>query len=1160
MIKTTPKHQWTRLMSILGALVFTCLSAASGYASNLSDLSEKNSNTSSSTYYKKKIYLKNEGNCATDVYSYSRYGCRYQIRLEPGEIKAFWSYVGKRYRFVDAGASNLNNLKYDKFYRVGSEFYQTVRLTPEYCEASCDLSVDAGEDVSSCTADEITLTAAVSGASNCDIEAESDCNHKLYQQGGYCSRYYPASNAAYCGRGKGAKLWTKAGWGVSFVTLDFGKVVPAGTKIHARMKLEHCSNSYIRMSNAKIEASLNGDRNFELLTRDLQFSSTSYKEYTYTLSSPARYVKVTDNGACSFLLDYVRYEIEGSSNNEVSYTWSGPGIVSANNQAQINVNKAGTYTVTVKDCTGNCTATDTVEVTTLTPLTDAGKIKKTQKKCGAFTPKEFTGTEATGGNAGDIVYQWQIKKDRNTGSWENIDGANGINYQAAAIESGSLWYRRAAKRENCGEYIYSNSVDLHSLALPEVTVTSQNGTCEDENGNITFSFEDTINRTNIEFSLDGGVNYKKVSDASGAYTFENLAAGTYDLWVRWGNDQCPVELEDVTITTILTPVLTDAGKIEKTQKNCGGFTPEEFTGTEASGDGANEITYQWQVKRDRNTGSWEDIDGADGINYQAPYIDAGSLWYRRAAINGVCGEYSYSNSIDLHVLTPPTVAVTSQNGTCEDENGNITFTFDDTEGRTNIEFSIDGGSNYTTVSDDSGTFSFENLTAGSYDIWVRWGNDECAVDLGFVTIIQENTVSVDLGPDQSICDGQDVTLVASVQGEGTCTECVEYKATNTDYCRGNHNFVAWMKTNDGQRRWFSNIDLVWKENNDGTATLKGKMYDYFFSKKEFMVDVIYSGKTVIPPTESPKEHFCNNEDSSGWEYYTELTGTVTEIGGPVVFDLSIRGAAFQSGVGANVYETTPGVDGASGWFDMEGDYPGIGDFNINFGECITTQSNGFEYLWSTGETTESITVAPSETTNYTVTVSNCAACVDTDEITVFVGQYSVDAGSDQTIDQGATATLTATANNADSYTWSNGDTSATINVTPTETTTYTVTATKDGCTATDQVTVSVEESLVKSSTDPCLSQQYAVKVTPNPIRTNGIMNLDIAVDTTQEIIFETYRFDGNKIGPSIPFSLDAGCNSYEIDLGTQGNFLPTTTYIVKVTGNGWTESVQFLTL
>lgn len=71
----------------------------------------------------------------------------------------------------------------------------------------------------------------------------------------------------------------------------------------------------------------------------------------------------------------------------------------------------------------------------------------------------------------------------------------------------------------------------------------------------------------------------------------------------------------------------------------------------------------------------------------------------------------------------------------------------------------------------------------------------------------------------------------------------------------------------------------------------------------------------------------------------------------------------------------------------------------------------------------------------------------------------VSAGNDSDICQGGTANLTASG--ATTYTWDNGaGTGDNVSVSPMQTTTYTVTGTTNGCTATDQVTVTVNSDLV----------------------------------------------------------------------------------------------------
>jgi hypothetical protein len=123
-----------------------------------------------------------------------------------------------------------------------------------------------------------------------------------------------------------------------------------------------------------------------------------------------------------------------------------------------------------------------------------------------------------------------------------------------------------------------------------------------------------------------------------------------------------------------------------------------------------------------------------------------------------------------------------------------------------------------------------------------------------------------------------------------------------------------------------------------------------------------------------------------------------------------------------------------------------------------TASGGTNYLWSTGETTQSIVVSPNTTTTYSVTVSS-GNNSDTDDVVVNVNPNPIaNAGSDITISQGENTTLTASG--GDSYVWSTGETTQSITVSPTSTTTYTVIAILNGCEDTDDVVVTVETEQV----------------------------------------------------------------------------------------------------
>ncbi|PKP19770.1 MAG: hypothetical protein CVU05_10600 [Bacteroidetes bacterium HGW-Bacteroidetes-21] len=119
-------------------------------------------------------------------------------------------------------------------------------------------------------------------------------------------------------------------------------------------------------------------------------------------------------------------------------------------------------------------------------------------------------------------------------------------------------------------------------------------------------------------------------------------------------------------------------------------------------------------------------------------------------------------------------------------------------------------------------------------------------------------------------------------------------------------------------------------------------------------------------------------------------------------------------------------------------------------------TGGNSYLWSNGNPTSSTEVIPLTVETYYVTVTGANGCTDVDDVVVDVYSSPVaNAGSDQTICEGLTASLTAQGGTY--YLWDNAAGSiASVQVSPIVTTTYSVTVTDDnGCTDTDEVMVTV---------------------------------------------------------------------------------------------------------
>lgn len=90
------------------------------------------------------------------------------------------------------------------------------------------------------------------------------------------------------------------------------------------------------------------------------------------------------------------------------------------------------------------------------------------------------------------------------------------------------------------------------------------------------------------------------------------------------------------------------------------------------------------------------------------------------------------------------------------------------------------------------------------------------------------------------------------------------------------------------------------------------------------------------------------------------------------------------------------------------------------------------------------------------TIDN-GGCTHSDSVQIFVNEPTADAGTGDTICYGETSTLTAVGSGV-TFAWSTGDSTASTTVTPDETTTYLLYVTDaNGCTATDDVTVLVNQ-------------------------------------------------------------------------------------------------------
>src|SRR5690606_31285713 len=85
-----------------------------------------------------------------------------------------------------------------------------------------------------------------------------------------------------------------------------------------------------------------------------------------------------------------------------------------------------------------------------------GSILGDETRCGSYDPGLIISSAAvSGGSGGTIQYQWQISTDQV--NWSNITGGIADIFDPPTVTL-TTYYRRAARRSPCSEWIYSNII------------------------------------------------------------------------------------------------------------------------------------------------------------------------------------------------------------------------------------------------------------------------------------------------------------------------------------------------------------------------------------------------------------------------------------------------------------------------------------------------------------------------------------------------------------------------------------------------------------------------------------------------------------------------------------------------------------------------------
>jgi len=510
---------------------------------------------------------------------------------------------------------------------------------------------------------------------------------------------------------------------------------------------------------------------------------------------------------------------------------------------------------------------------------------------------------------------------------------------------------------------------------PSATTILTQSSCNSIGG-IEFTFPDHSSRTGIEFSTSGNSNYySNVPDNSGSI-FYALAPGDYHAYARWGNNECPVDLGEFTITDDGSSITLDAGP---DIISCHG---EEITLNTTITGGTGPYNYTWE--------STDGLDSGTGSTF-TPLGSATQNLIKDYNIhitddNGCVA----SDQIRIRIFSAPSASFTVSGNSCNTLGG-IEFSFANHPNRTNIRFSVNGDTNYfPSILDNSGSI-FYNLTPGSYHAFVKWGGGStCPVDLGEFTVLDDGTaVYLDAGPDISVCNGDSFTISPTVTG-GTLPHSYSWSSTDGLESGTGLTITPLGSPTQNLNRTYTititdangciNVDEI------SVGILSFPNVTNITTEAGCGTDAQVSLEFENHQNRSALE-FSFNNGSSYLSQVLDNSGSITYNMAPGTFPTFVRWGNNQCPLSlGNITLESKEIS-----LQMGGDVTICNEDEINFSPTVSDATEPYSYAWTNGsDSGTGLTLTPQGTNNsnsaysYTFTVTDAEGCTDSDNLEVSI--------------------------------------------------------------------------------------------------------------------------------------------------------------------------------
>lgn len=609
-----------------------------------------------------------------------------------------------------------------------------------------------------------------------------------------------------------------------------------------------------------------------------------------------------------------------------------------------------------------------------------------------------------------------------------LDATGNATIITADIDNGSS--------DNCT--IVSLTLDVSSFSCADLGANTVTLTAEDQSGNTNFAtatvtvvddLAPTVLTQDITVNLDAmGMATIIPADIDNGST-DNCTINTYSLDIDSfscadvGPNTVTLTVVDLSgnsaqataVVTVVNPTPTSAPLSGGDQSECALSPLQTLTATANVNAGETLIWY------DAATGGNVIVD---------PSLNAlGSVTYYAEAVNDLSSCVSLSRTaVSLEILALPTPLITNNTGIslldC-----NVT----------SISLTASGGDSYIWSTGET-TATIEVTTPDTYSVTVT-GTNGCS-DVTSVVITQDIALPVPVitnntGATELTCNLTSINLTAS-GGDSYLWSTGETTAT---------------------------IDVTIPDTYSVTVTGPNGCED---TTALVITQDITLPVPVITNNTGVTELDCNfpsiSLTATGGESYLWSTGETTatiEVTTPDTYTVTVTGT--------NGCEDTTAIvitEDVSLPIPVINNNTGTTELNCAVTTINLTASGGDTYLWSTGATTASIDVTTPDT--YSVTVTGANGCEDstdviiTQDLSLPIPVITNNSGTTE-LNCNVT-TINLTASGGASYVWSNGATTASINVTSPDTYTVTVTG-ANGCS--DETSLSITQDI--NQTNPPVS-------------------------------------------------------------------------------------------